>query len=86
MEQPRYNLFFRDHLEKDYLPLFKKQGMGATTWSPLASGLLTGKYDERGIDDPGNPGRMARFERMKQQRWGRPSALAAARWARSPPA
>lgn len=45
MEQPKYNLFFRDHLEKDYLPLFEKYGMGTTTWSPLASGILSGKYN-----------------------------------------
>lgn len=44
MEQPKYNLFFRDHLEKDYLSLFKKYGMGTTIWSPLASGILSGKY------------------------------------------
>lgn len=45
MEQPKYNLFFRDHLEKDYLPLFKKYGLGTTVWSPLASGILSGKYN-----------------------------------------
>jgi len=45
MEQPKYNMFARDHLEKDYLPLFEKYGMGTTTWSPLASGILSGKYD-----------------------------------------
>lgn len=45
MEQPKYNLFFRDHLEKEYLPLFKKYGLGTTTWSPLASGILSGKYN-----------------------------------------
>ncbi|HEX2549779.1 MAG TPA: aldo/keto reductase [Gammaproteobacteria bacterium] len=44
MEQPKYHMFFRDHLEKDYLPLFKKYGMGTTIWSPLASGILSGKY------------------------------------------
>lgn len=44
MEQPKYNLFFRDHLEKDYLPIFEKYGMGTTIWSPLASGILSGKY------------------------------------------
>jgi voltage-dependent potassium channel beta subunit len=48
MEQPRYNLFYRDHLEHDYLPLFKKYGLGTTIWSPLASGVLSGKY-ENGI-------------------------------------
>lgn len=46
MEQPKYNLFFRDHLEKDYLHLFEKYGMGTTIWSPLASGILSGKYNE----------------------------------------
>ncbi len=46
MEQPKYNLFFRDHLEKDYLKLFEKHGLGTTTWSPLASGILSGKYNQ----------------------------------------
>lgn len=46
MEQPKYNLFFRNHLEHDYLSLFKKYGLGTTTWSPLASGVLSGKYAE----------------------------------------
>lgn len=46
MEQPKYNLFFRDHLESDYVPLFKKYGLGTTIWSPLASGILSGKYNE----------------------------------------
>jgi voltage-dependent potassium channel beta subunit len=45
MEQPKYNMFFRDHLEKDYLSLFKKYGLGTTIWSPLASGILSGKYN-----------------------------------------
>lgn len=45
MEQPKYNLFHRQHLEEDYLPLFKKYGMGTTIWSPLASGILSGKYN-----------------------------------------
>ena len=44
MEQPRYNMFSRNHLEKEYLPLFSKYGMGTTIWSPLASGILSGKY------------------------------------------
>lgn len=45
MEQPKYNMFARDHLENEYLPLFEKYGMGTTIWSPLASGILSGKYD-----------------------------------------
>jgi voltage-dependent potassium channel beta subunit len=46
MEQPRYNLFFRERLEKDYLHLFKKYDLGTTIWSPLASGILSGKYNQ----------------------------------------
>lgn len=45
MEQTQYNLFERSKLEKDYLLLFRDFGLGTTTWSPLASGLLTGKYN-----------------------------------------
>lgn len=45
MEQPLYNLFFRDRLEKEYVKLFEKYGLGTTTWSPLASGILSGKYN-----------------------------------------
>ena len=45
MEQPQYNLFEREKIEKDYLTIFKDIGMGTTTWSPLASGLLSGKYN-----------------------------------------
>jgi voltage-dependent potassium channel beta subunit len=44
MEQPEYNLFHRARVEKEYAPLCDAIGMGLTTWSPLASGLLTGKY------------------------------------------
>ncbi|GET25150.1 aldo/keto reductase [Prolixibacter sp. NT017] len=46
MEQPQYNLFERTKLEKDYLTIFKDVGLGTTIWSPLASGLLTGKYND----------------------------------------
>lgn len=45
MEQPKYNLFSRERIEKDYLPLFEKYHLGTTTWSPLASGILSGKYN-----------------------------------------
>ena len=50
MEQPQYNLFERHKMENDYLQIFKNLGMGTTIWSPLASGLLTGKYND-GIPD-----------------------------------
>lgn len=45
MEQPQYNLFERNKIENDYLEVFKNVGLGTTIWSPLASGLLTGKYN-----------------------------------------
>lgn len=45
VEQPQYNLFERYKVEVDYHTIFKNIGMGTTIWSPLASGLLTGKYN-----------------------------------------
>jgi voltage-dependent potassium channel beta subunit len=44
VEQPQYNLFARDKVEREFAPLYDRIGLGLTTWSPLASGLLTGKY------------------------------------------
>jgi voltage-dependent potassium channel beta subunit len=44
MEQPEYNMFNRTKIEKEYQPIFKELGYGTTIFSPLASGLLTGKY------------------------------------------
>ena len=46
MEQPHYNMFHRKRFEVDYYKLFRDHGMGSTIWSPLASGLLTGKYNK----------------------------------------
>jgi voltage-dependent potassium channel beta subunit len=46
MEQPQYNMFVRDRVEKEYAPLYEKLGYGTTIWSPLASGVLSGKYNE----------------------------------------
>ena len=46
MEQPQYNLLHRERVELEYAPLYGECGMGTTIWSPLASGLLTGKYNE----------------------------------------
>ncbi|MDO9156790.1 MAG: aldo/keto reductase, partial [Sediminibacterium sp.] len=45
MEQPQYNLFERNKIENDYLEVYKNVGLGTTIWSPLAAGLLTGKYN-----------------------------------------
>lgn len=46
MEQPQYNLFVRERFEKEYAPLYEKYGYGTTIWSPLASGVLSGKYNQ----------------------------------------
>ena len=46
MEQPQYNLFERQKVEGDYAPIYDTFGLGTTIWSPLASGLLTGKYND----------------------------------------
>ncbi len=46
MEQPQYNMFIRERFEKEYAILYRDLGMGTTIWSPLASGLLTGKYNQ----------------------------------------
>jgi len=46
MEQPQYNLLHRDRVEREYARLYRDIGLGTTTWSPLASGLLTGKYND----------------------------------------
>jgi voltage-dependent potassium channel beta subunit len=45
MEQPQYNMLHRERVEKEYLPLYREIGLGTTIWSPLAFGLLTGKYN-----------------------------------------
>lgn len=45
MEQPEYNMFHRERVEGEYAPLYRSIGLGTTIWSPLASGLLTGKYN-----------------------------------------
>lgn len=58
MEQPQYNLLHRQRLEREYAPLCEG-GLGTTIWSPLASGLLTGKYNagveaDSRLGQPGN--------------------------------
>jgi voltage-dependent potassium channel beta subunit len=46
MEQPQYNMFHRERVEKEYAHLYEEVGLGTTIWSPLASGFLTGKYNQ----------------------------------------
>ena len=50
MEQPEYNMFHRERVEQEYALLYEKIGLGTTIWSPLDSGILTGKYNQ-GIPD-----------------------------------
>lgn len=54
MEQPQYNMVSRRRVELELLPVYRELGYGTTTWSPLASGLLTGKYS----DAPASSGRL----------------------------
>ena len=51
MEQPQYNLLERFKMEKDYLPVFDKYQLGTTIWSPLGSGILSGKYIDTNPSD-----------------------------------
>ena len=58
MEQPQYNLFHRSRVERNLAPHYARRGLGTTVWSPLASGLLTGKYNQgvpkdSRLDQPG---------------------------------
>ena len=51
MEQPQYNMFERDKVEKEFLQLFEQKNLGTTIWSPLGSGILTGKYIDGAPND-----------------------------------
>lgn len=67
MEQPQYNMFHRQRVEREYARLYRDIGLGTTIWSPLASGILTGKY-EQGIPQdarPNTPG----YDWLKEQRF-----------------
>ena len=73
MEQPQYNLFERHKVEADYAPVYDSFGLGTTIWSPLASGVLTGKYND-GVpaDSRMNlPG----YEWLRDE-WARPEGVA----------
>jgi voltage-dependent potassium channel beta subunit len=65
MEQPEYNIFNRQKMECDFLQIFKNMGLGTTIWSPLASGLLTGKYNN-GIPE-GSRLALAGFEWLRDK-------------------
>jgi voltage-dependent potassium channel beta subunit len=65
MEQPQYNLFHRKRVEQEYAPLYEDIGLGLTTWSPLASGLLTGKY--RGGVPEGSRGTLEGYAFLRER-------------------
>ncbi|MBK8498432.1 MAG: aldo/keto reductase [Flavobacteriales bacterium] len=65
MEQPQYNLFHREKVEKEFAPLYDTVGLGTTIWSPLASGVLSGKHDLEG--DVSSRLRMAGLEWLKER-------------------
>jgi len=64
MEQPQYHLFHRRRVEQEYARLYEDLGLGLTTWSPLASGLLTGKY-RHGIP-PGSRGALENMAFLRE--------------------
>ena len=77
--QNPYSLLSRG-LENGLDETMHRLGVSSIPYSPLAFGALTGKYDAEGLDGPSvREGRLAKFERMRNQRWARPEALAAAR-------
>ena len=65
VEQPEYNLFHRDRVEKEHAKLYDEIGLGLTTWSPLDSGILTGKY-RKGVPE-GSRGSITRLAFMKEK-------------------
>jgi voltage-dependent potassium channel beta subunit len=65
MEQPQYHLFHRQRVEQEYARLYEEIGLGLTTWSPLASGLLTGKY-RQGVPE-GSRGAMESMAFLRDQ-------------------
>ena len=65
MEQPQYNLFHRERVEDEYAQLYRDIGLGTTIWSPLASGLLTGKYND-GVP-PGSRGTLKGYEWLAER-------------------
>ena len=64
-EQPHYSMLHRERVEGDILPVTEPRGIGLVVWSPLESGLLSGKYDDSLPDDS----RIARFDWLHQNLW-----------------
>ena len=68
MEQPQYNMVRRERFEKEYAKLYREIGLGTTIWSPLASGILTGKYSD-GVPERHTRVTLPGYEWLKADRW-----------------
>lgn len=66
VEEPEYNLFHRRRVEVEYARLYQDTGLGLTTWSPLASGLLTGKYASGTVPE-GSRAALKNYDWLRQQ-------------------
>ena len=71
MEQPQYNLFVRKRVEVEYESLCQTEGLGLTTWSPLASGILTGKYMDGSQIPPGSRFSLPDYEWLRERFQGK---------------
>jgi voltage-dependent potassium channel beta subunit len=67
MEQPQYSMLHRTRMEQEYARMFKEIGLGTTIWSPLASGLLTGKYSGKQFPSDSRLGGSADYKWLKDQ-------------------
>lgn len=73
VEQPQYSLLWRDRVEREYAPMVEEHGAGLLVWSPLAGGILTGKYGSDGAMPPPHGTRMAARPDLMERtgKWGR---------------
>lgn len=72
-EQPQYNMLARDRFEAEYSSLYKKFGYGTTVWSPLASGILTGRYNDGNIPDDSRYNKDSTFKDLTMSRYFSPA-------------
>ena len=73
MEQPHYNMFHREKVEKEYVKLYKEIGLGTTIWSPLAGGILTGKYKNGKLK--GSRSTLEKYQWLLRERFESEAAL-----------
>ena len=70
MEQPHYNLLVREKVEKEYLGVIERHGLGLTIFSPLRQGILTGKYNEEIPEDSRLEASQDQFSKNMKERYG----------------